>query len=166
VVVVVVVVVDVVVDGPPARVSTQASASASIATQVLACSLQSPLLFAVAHCWVNLSSHLVSLVASTAIPVLWAASKTLSLQLTFLATAFVTPASQLDRAWAIPPGATDTARSAATASDLRMAGLAMASPSATADSCETRAKPLNRRWIMGPPSAVPVMGIVPAVEEA
>jgi hypothetical protein len=159
------VVVDVVVDDPPARVSTQASASASIATQVLACALQSPLLFAVAHCWVNLSSHLVSLVASTAVPVLCAASKTLSLQLTFLATAFVTLASQLDRAWATPPSATDTATSPPTANDLRMAGLAMASPRATPDSWETRAKSLASSSIMAPPLQFP-SGSFPAVEEA
>src|SRR5262245_37493924 len=144
VVVVVVVVVDVVVDDPPARMSTQASASASIATQDRACALQSPLLCSLAHCWLNLTSHVVSLVPLTAVPVFCAAANTLSLQLTFLATAFVTPASQLEPAWATPPSATDTASSPPTANDLRIAGPTMASPGAATDSWKTRAKPLDR----------------------
>src|SRR5262249_9384242 len=130
VVVVVVVVVDVVEDDPPARVSTQASATASMATQARACALQSPLLCAPAHCCVNLTSHLPSLPVSTAIPVLCAASKTLSLQLTFLATAFVTPASQIDCACVTLPAATDTA-TIPIANHLEMAGLTVASPRAT-----------------------------------
>jgi hypothetical protein len=88
--------------------------------QLDVCAWQSFWLCALAHEAANFSSHLVSLAASAARPVFWAAAYTLSLQLTFLATAFVMPASQRDCACAMPPTMSDSIANPPTTSDLSM----------------------------------------------
>jgi len=66
------------------------------------------LLRALSQAAANFPSHLVSFTPSAAVPRFCAAANRFSLQLTFLATAFVTPASQLDCACAVPASASDS----------------------------------------------------------
>src|SRR5262245_10693352 len=128
---VVITVVDVVVEGgvvedvvvgvvPPLRTSMAASAVASRAAQLDVWTWQSFLLFALVHPSANFVSALASFLASGSCPFCCPFAMTLSFADTFLATAFVTPASQLDCACAAPSSASDKIRSPPTANDARM----------------------------------------------
>jgi hypothetical protein len=92
---------------PPLRTSTAASAVSSRAAQVDVCTWQSFLLFALLQLSVNFVSALPSLPVSGGCPFCWPFAMTFSFADTFLATAFVTPASHFDCACATPPTASD-----------------------------------------------------------
>jgi hypothetical protein len=105
---------------PPLRTSMAASAVSSRAGQLDVWAWQSFLLFALPHAVVKCLSHLLSLAGLTALPARCAAARTLSLQVTFLLTAFVTPPSHFDAVSDGSPLSASTAASAVASSSAQL----------------------------------------------
>jgi hypothetical protein len=105
---------------PPLRTSMAASAVVSRVAQLDVWAWQSFLLFALVQAEAKFRSHFMSLAGSSAPPASCAAAWTLSSQLTFLLTAFVTRPSHFDAVCDGPPLSASTAASAVASSSAQL----------------------------------------------